>query len=161
MSKKLPERFNKVLYKEPKKPKSGSKKFRIEMIEAVSDRYHYFPNSERDGFYEDDNKKDNPEYSGKLPARQSISLQQINNLIEEYGLNPKAVYLTASFADDYLCVEVVHIKSLNDEEQLEEYEEQHAEWTKQQEQKKEEELKRIEWEMEALKRRATNLKKNV
>lgn len=164
MSNKFQPRFKKYHYQEPAKPKVDEKRFRMECLESVGERYMHFPNTGRDECYEYGDEcyeygdEDNPEISGKLPERQAISLRHINNLIKQNNLDEKNVFLTASFSDDYLMVEVVHIRQLSGEELKEEYEEQYAEWEEEQKYKKEQEILRIEQQMKILESQAKRLK---
>ena len=161
MSKKLELRYQKDWYEEPPKPESGAYKFRIEQVDAASERACHFPGSCGEGqFYEweYDEPESTPEYCGTLPDREAISLESINALAKEHGLDAKNVFLTASFAEDYLVVEVVHIRELNEQEQLEEYKAQYTEWANKQKVDKEQELERLQWQIESLQRQAEGLK---
>lgn len=162
MSKKLDLRHERTWWDEPPKPESGAYKFRVEHVFSVAERVNHFPGWGRDSFYEweEDEPESTPEYCGTLPGRESISLKKILDLVKEHNLDPKNVEFTASFSDDYLSIEVVNIRKLNDQEQLEEYKEAYEGWAKTKRLNKEEELKRIEWQMESLKRQAEQLKKN-
>lgn len=133
--------------------------FLIKSLKHVSERYCHFPNSESE-YYEDD-CEDDPSMTGKLPDRQSIPLKSVLELIEKKQINPEEVFFTASFSDDYLCLEVVHIKKLNEEEQEKDYKAQRLEWEKRQERRKEEELDRIKMQMESLQRQTEKLLNQV
>jgi hypothetical protein len=162
MSKKLELRYQRHWYEEPPKPESGAYKFRVEALASASERACHFPGANGDDhFYEweYDEPESTPEYCGTLPDREAISLESINALVKEHGLDPKNVFLTASFSDDYLAVEVVHIRELNEQEQLEEYKDQYTEWADQTKVNKEQELERLKWQIEALQRQAESLKK--
>jgi len=155
---KLPIRFELPTYKEPSKPKVGAKQFREELVKSVGCRAHYFPKAHNMNWREDewDNEE---EWDGKYSDRQAISLKEINSLVKQYSLNEENVYLTASFADDYLMVDVVHVKLLSEEEKEEEYQDQLIVWNKYQEGLKKSEKERIEREMKRLQQQMESLQK--
>lgn len=160
MTEKLNLRYQKRHYDEPSKPETGAYKFRVEMVKATGDRINHWPGAcGEDSFYEyeDDEPEETPEYSGKL--QQGMSLKDINAAVQKHGLDEKRVFLTAALYEDHLCVEVVHIRELSQQEQLEEYKEQYAGWAKRQKLGKEQELERIQQQIESLQRQAENLKK--
>lgn len=161
MTEKLKLRYQKRWYEEPPKPESGAYKFRVEMVKAAGDRINHWPggNGSEEYFYEyeEDEPEETPEYSGSL--QQGLTLKDINALVEKHGLDEKKVFLTAALYEDHLCVEVVHIRKLSEQEQLEEYKEQYTAWAKRQKLNKEQELERLQDQIEALQRQAENLKK--
>jgi hypothetical protein len=162
MSKKLELRYKKTWYNEPPPPESGAYKFRVELLKCASGRACHFPGASDEGqFYalEYDEPESTPEYCGTLDDGQAISLETINALVKKHRLDEKNVFLTASFSDDYLGVEVVHIRELDEQEQLEEHKEQYTAWVKRHSLNKERELERLQDQIEALQRQAENLKK--
>lgn len=162
MSKKLELRYEKTWYEEPPKPETGAYKFRVESLKSVSDRLPHWPGASGDDhFYEweYDEPEGTPEYSGKLDDRQSICLKDILAAVEKHGLDPKHVFLTGSMAEDYLCVEVVHIRKLNEKEQLEEHQAQQARWEERQTERKVNEEQRLKWELESVQKRLADLQK--
>jgi hypothetical protein len=159
LNRKLPLRFNKYWREEPKKPLCDSPKFRIEYLAGCSERYNHFRNTANEDYELED--EDNPELTGKLDDRQSLSLKEVNEMVRKEGLDESKVFFTASFQDDYLSLEVVNIKELGAKEQLEEYEDQHAAWKKQEQDRHDYEVKRIEREMQHLQQQAERLKKKT
>ncbi len=159
MSKKFPLRFKKTPSEEPEKYKDNQKIFRVELLKGVADRYCHFPKSDD---YEDPYSEDeeNSKLTGKLSNRQSISLKNINAIVKKHNLDESNVYLTASFSDDYLSVEVVNIKLLSKEEKEEEYIKECSEWKKYKAEIKQQEEDRLKFEIENLQMRINNLKKD-
>ncbi|CAB4196823.1 hypothetical protein UFOVP1290_343 [uncultured Caudovirales phage] len=102
---------------EPQKPEPNKKRFKIKTLGSVGERACHFPNSDNET-YEDD---ETPELNGIFPDRQSFSLAEALNLTKKLNLDPKDVHITASFVDDYLYIEVMHISELNYDQQLEQY----------------------------------------
>lgn len=147
---------SKYLYSEPQPPVPGTPKFKIVSLTSVSERACHFPSSDQEEY--DLDEEDNPESSGELPTSQSISLKEVNTLLQEKGLSDEDIYFTASFDEDHLSLEVVQILSLDDEEQQEEYQTLHAEWQEQQDQKAKNDLQRLQREIESLQWQAEKLK---
>ena len=118
------------LYSEPKKPKPGTIKYRHVKLAYTQDRAHYFPGYGADGPDEEDYEEDdeNLELSA---SRHSLSLKEVNDLVKSKNLDEKDVYFTASFADDYLVLEVVHITKMSEQDILDEYNKLHQEWVEQ------------------------------
>lgn len=142
------------MYKEPQKPKKGRKKIKQEVLACVSARAIYFPNGNEDEYeYEDEEH-----FLLKL-KQQSISLKDVNALIQKKGIDQKNVFFTASFADDYLVLEIVSRKELSYAEQLIEYQEDCIQWEYQVEEQKERELLDTNREIERLQKQAELLKK--
>lgn len=159
--KKIKLRYKRTWFDEPPKIESGAYKFQIENIDAVGDRVNHWPGYGRDdSFYEfeEEGVEYTPEYTGTLGDRQSLCLKDINALVKEHNLNEQNVFFTASFSDDYLSIEVVHIKKQNKQEQLENYKQEYSNWAKQENLNKEEELSRIQQEIEFLQRKLKDLK---
>lgn len=152
---KLRVRFEKSFYEEPTAPKTGAVKYLQQLISSVSDRAHSFQSNEN--HYYDDEDADNDDFP--IFGEQCLSLKEINKLVKKYDLDEKNVYFTASFYDDYLCLEVVNVRKMTKEEIKKDYEDSLEEWNKLEARKKEEEEKRIQWEMESLQRRMDQLKK--
>lgn len=150
----FPHRFTRVWYEEPQPPKIGNKMFIVELLKSTGDRSHYFPTNEK--YYDLDNQ-DRTEFTGKMPARQSLSLEEINKLVNEEKLDHKNVYLTASFDDDYLILETVHVRELSAEEQVEKFESDHSSWEDRRHQQKEYELQKIKQQIEALQKQADKI----
>jgi hypothetical protein len=105
---------------EQKKPIPGDKRFKIKMLGYVGERYNNFPNYGRGGRDQFDYYND-PKLLEKFYECQSFSFQEVSDLVSKLNLNPKDVHITASFNDDYLNIEVIHISDLSYEQQLEEY----------------------------------------
>lgn len=167
MSKKLPLRHEREWrWKDPPKFESGFYNHRIELLNSASQRMNHFPGYGRDSFYEDEDDYDIdyvpesvPEYCGTMGNREAICLTDVLKQVEKYGLDPKKVYFTASFAEDYLCVEVVHIRELDEQGQLEEYQEALSKRSKTKKDLVAEERKRLQHEIESLQKRLELLKK--
>ena len=157
MSKKLPPRFEKHFWKKPTKPKGT--RYRVELLLSAGERMPHWPTSDRsyDHDYEED--EDNPETEGQLPECQCLSLKKINELVKEHGLDENKVFFTASFDEDYLIVEAVHIRKMTEEDKEEEHKANLAAWEEQEEEKRKQEEQRLKWEMESLQRRMEDLKK--
>src|SRR5579885_202369 len=151
MSKKLPLRYKRDWrWSEPPKLESGFYKHRIELLKSVSERVNHFPGYGREDYfyeYEEDDTEYVPEYSGALGSRESISLKDVLALVKKHNLNPENVHFTASFAEDYLAVEVVHINKLDEAGQLEEYQEALSDWAKTKKNTEEYEKERIQNEI--------------
>lgn len=150
----------KTWYNEPPKPTPGKPMAKVELLTQVADRACYYRNSEDEYYYEDDEEvKDFEDISRPLSGHQTLSLKEINDLVAEEKLDPAKVYVTGSFADDYLQVQVIHVAEMTDEEKEALYQKHLAGWQSEQEHKKKEELRRIEYQMEALRRQQEDLKK--
>lgn len=151
-------RFNRYWYEEPKIPKFEVAKFAITNLYGVSERYNHFPNLEN--YYEnlEDGLYDNPENTGKFPYHQSISLQEINSIVKENSLDEKDVHFTIHFEDDYLILEVLHIKEMSVQEKQEQYKAQCEEWKDQKNLEEQRELEKIKREMEMLQRKSDAIK---
>lgn len=155
----MKKRYDRVWYEEPPKPETGAYQFRIDHLLATSDRACHWPGGSGDEYfyeYEYDEPELTPEYSGKLD--QCLSLKKINELVRNEGLDDKNIFFTASFSDDHLAIEVVHIYKLDEQGQLEEYKEEYSKWVKKQKLCKTQELKDIEYQIESLQRKAETLK---
>ncbi len=120
-------------YYEPEKPTPGTKRFKVTRLLGTSQRWNHFENDE----YRDDPDfmEDSPENTGKPRYGQSLSLKEINDAIKLQGLKEDDVHFTVSFSDDYVCLEAIHIKEMNEQEQLEEYKVFHEEWQSQEDKK--------------------------
>lgn len=166
MINKRPLRFKKTLYKMPTEPDLSKKKFRQELLLVVGERYTNFYNSDHnsdhnDDYYDEDEVEYEDEYmplKDRLNSRQSMSLNRINDIVKKSGLDEKKVCFTASFSDDYLNLEIVHINEMTEDEILEEYKEDCILWEAQQTRNKEQELKRAQLEIECLQRKVNSLK---
>jgi len=161
MSKKLPLRYERSFYEAPLPPKMGQKKFRIELITSVSDRANHWPGANGDGHfyeYEYDEPEEIPEYTGDLGYDKSLSLKELNKLVEIHELDESKVFVTASFSEDHLSVEVVHVKEQTPEEIEEEYQERLSEWNQKKKAEKKDQLQRIKQEIEYLKSQEEKLK---
>lgn len=160
MSKKLPLRHERDWrWQDPPKLDSGFYKHRVELLSSVGDRVNHFPGYGRDSFYEfGDDGEETPETTGVLDSRESISLASILKKVEKEGLNPKNVHVTASFSDDYLNIEVVHIRKLDEMGQHEEYQDALDAWSKVKKYEAKQEKERIEQEIQMLQQRLDGLK---
>lgn len=150
-------RFERFWYEKPKEPDLNKKRFAITNLIATSERYNHFANGE--SYYDNLDERNDPECMGTPPYRQYLSLKEINDIIRSKDLNEADVFFTASFLDDYLCLEALHIKEMSNEEKLEQYQNFCAEWEEQKKIRHEHELQKIKYEMENLQRRADVLAK--
>ncbi len=106
--------------REPNKPVPNQKRFKIKMLGYVGERYNHFPNYGRGEPDQFDDYND-PKLLGKFNKNQSFSLAEALDLTKKLNLDPKDIYITASFNEDYLNIEVMHISELNYDQQLEQY----------------------------------------
>jgi hypothetical protein len=155
---KLPLLRERHFYNEPKKPKPGAKRSRIEAVATTSQRVNHWPGygNAEDECYDDDEQNDEEETSGS--SRMSISLIEINERVAKEGLDPKKVFFTASFSEDYLCLEVIHVHKMSAKEIQEEYESDLAIWNEGQEAERQRQIEQTNREMERLKEKAEKLK---
>jgi len=158
--KKLKLRRERTWHDRPPVIGSGAYEFRIENITAARDRVNHWPGySTGNNFYEweEEDPENCPEYIGSLGDNNCICLKDINALIKEYNFDEKDVFFTASFSNDYLNIEVVHVKKQNEQEQLENYNQEDSNWAKRNDINKEEELLRIQQDISSLQRRLKDL----
>lgn len=143
----------KFSYKEPRR-----RNFIFDVVKSVNERYCHFPNTENE--FDDDLYEDgSPEETGELSDGQSMRLKDILAVLKDKNIDVDDVVFTASFSDDHLCLEVVHMKKLNEGEREKDYQKQCDRQKKEQERSKQYELERIEQQMSSLKRQAERLKK--
>lgn len=154
MKKDLEPRFEKNWDDKPILPDPKKVKYAQELVDSTGDRYHYFPSAKSGVYYENDEEEE-----GSFPIRQGLSLKDINERVKQYGLDEKNIWLSASFRDDYLMIEVINVRKMSEEEKIEEYNSDLKEWNKIQEEKNAEEIQRLEYQMKALKAKAESLKK--
>lgn len=155
-------RFDRCWNEKPEEPKLDVKKFAVMCLTSAINNSNNFPDNEH--YYDqmddyEDAWERYPEFTGKLPRGQFLSLEEVNKLVRENNIDEKNVFFTACFSEEYLSLEAVHIKELSDQEKLEQYAAQCEEWEDQQKLKEEQELQRIKWQMENLQRRASELTK--
>ena len=151
------ERFGDVSEKRYWEEPTLARKFIFESVMSTASRYSAFLNSDNEEQLDDSDMNT----TGKLSYHTYMSLKDINAAVKEAGIDEKDVVFTASFSDDYLTLEVVHVKKLSEQEQQEDLKAQVAAWKKQQKKKKYRELKEIEDRMESLKRQKERLKKDA
>lgn len=153
-----PRSKNRYVYNEPQKPKSGKIKFKYDILGWTGSRAYYFENDSDGGHEELDYDEDNKSVAG-VTEDHYISLKEVNDLVQKKGLDPSQVYFSASFADDWLHLEVVHVSQMSDQDQLEEYETQYSSWKEYEKLRFKYEEERIQRDIERLQEQAKDLKK--
>lgn len=78
-------------------------------------------------------------------------------MIKEKGLDEKDVYISASFSEDYLSIQAIHIREQNEQETQDEYKEQLSAWQEEQVQRKENEIRDIQQRIEILQKQKARI----
>lgn len=161
MSSKRELRFNKDFrFDKPPEPKPGQRKFIEELLESTGDRAQYYPNGGNNIYdHLTGGYKDEIDYTRFPNPRQYISLKKVVELVSKENFDLQNIYFTASCRDDYINLEVIHLKELSEEEKLQAHREDMFLWEQEQNVLKEQELERIEREMKYLQDKCKDLRK--
>lgn len=136
--------------RKPQKPEKGHVQYLRTVLGSTCDRVQYFPSSEYDDAEDDEPLSE---------SRQMMCLNDIDAIVKKAGVDRKDVFFTAELLDDYLVLEVMHVKKLSYKEREEKYKNDMIDWDAQQRQIEQRRLDQIERDMESLKREAGELKK--
>ncbi len=143
---------------QPKLVETGAYKYSIEIIDNICERIPHWAGTNDYCFYSDDEEdpENTPEYTGEVP--QSLKLNDILEQLKNSNIDPKDVVISASFADDYLSVEVLHVKEQTLEEQEAEYQCEVAKKQKEISGLKKQRRKELERQQQAIERQLKELK---
>lgn len=140
------------MYRKPEKPVENKTAYLFNELCSAGDRFHRFPNEES-ASYDPEEEKDDPRQTHRV-----ISLSEVDDYLLKQNIPRKDVFFTVSVADDYLVLQVMEIRPLTYQEQLDEYEEDMKEWDIQQAEDEKREMESIEREMKSLQKKADRLK---
>lgn len=147
-------RFWKYYREIPEKSDFSKKKYSYTLLRGCSERFNHVLSNDPD---QDVDEEDQLESTGLLPYNQSISLKEINDIVKQKNIDESEVFFTSSMSEDYLCLEVAHIKEMSDEEKEDQYKIQCEMYYDQRKQEEDRELLNIKYEMENLQRRADKI----